>query len=129
MKTDRRAKVRGVHPAPARRGDRMSRVKLSADAVRIVPPVHALLNDINAVAKTELARLQAKQAATPEGQATPGLAKQLDLLSSAVERAYDLDCKVQEELRDQLADADDAALEARAAALLADNPEEPDEPA
>ena len=129
MSRDRASKVRGVHPAPLRRGDRMARVKLSADAVRIVPPVHALLNDINAVARTELARLQAKQAATPEGQATPGLAKQLDLLSSAVERAYDLDCKVQEELRDQLADADDAALEARAAALLADNPEEPDEPA
>lgn len=123
--SDRSTKVRGVHATPAIRGPKMALKKLGPGAVRIVPPVHALLEDINTVAKTELAKLKSRQAATPEGSATPGLAKQLDLLSSAVERAYDLDMKVQERMRDELQDAADDELEARAAALLPSPPDDP----
>lgn len=106
--TGGRPKPPGV---PAVRGDRMARLKKSLPTVRVVPPVVDLLNDIYAVAKTELARLRSKQT-----DANPySIAKDLDSLASAVTKASRRDAEVQREMAEDLQGMDEEALRKLAA--------------
>ena len=103
-------------PRPGLKSERLARA--GKVATRLVPPVHALLEDVNMLAKAELAKLRAKQAASEDP--TPGLPKALDLLTSAINRGYDLDVKVQEEMDGQLGDLSDEELAELARKRLGD---------
>lgn len=98
---------------PGIRGARMASVKGSLPTVRIIPPVSELLSDIYSVAKTELARIKAKQAET-DGP-SPGVAHDLDKLAGAVVKASRRDAEVQREMAEELAGYTDEELAALAA--------------
>ncbi len=93
----------------------MTRAKRELPTVRIVPPVSELLADIYAVAKTELARIKARQADMPDNMPTPGVAHDLDKLAGAVVKASRRDAEVQREMAEELGGLTDDELAALSA--------------